>query len=159
MNDYNIDSGARVPSAKELAETYGPYLTKTKTQSRPEKGEGTFRHNTDPKALETAQRQWDTAAAYEKGLDDWVAENKAKREAEEQRKRDEFEAARKAKTSAERVDLEAKLRRTFLMQPGVDENDWERLKGQYIDNHLITQAGAADEAARAASTRMYRSSF
>jgi len=45
------------------------------------------------------------------------------------------EAARRQ--VAARADLEASVRAQFMAQRGVDERDWERLKGQLIDQELL----------------------
>jgi len=88
-----------------------------------------------------------------------VADNRAKEATEAKREEDERDAARQAERIAERTDLESRLEVEFMRQPGVDENDWQRLKGQVIDNHLLAQSGAADEAARRASFERTRAAF
>ncbi len=125
---------------------------------RPERPEFPGRYF-DADALVTQQRQWDRASSERQRLAAWVADNRAKEATAAKRKEDERDAARQTERTKARADLEAKLKCEFLLQPGVDENDWQRLKGQVIDNHLLAQSGAADEAARRASFEHTRAAF
>ncbi len=125
---------------------------------RPERPEFPGRYF-DADALVTQQRQWDRASSERQRLAAWVADNRAKEATAAKRKEDERDAVALAKRTEARADLEAKLKREFMGQPGVDENDWQRLKGQVIDNHLLAQSGAADDVARADMARRTREAY
>ena len=63
------------------------------------------------------------------------------------------------RTAAARVALETRLRRRFLSQPGVVEADFERNKQRLIDDHLLREGAAADDAARRASFARTKAAF
>jgi len=114
------------------------YLGKTERIARP--------FAEDPKViyadeadLRRQQGQWDAAKA-------WADEDAAIGEARRAKlDADRAEDAERRRLAA-RADLEADVKRRFMAQGHVDEGDWERLKGQKIDQALLEMPDPVEQA-------------
>lgn len=94
--------------------------------------------------LAKAQENWDTSRAFV----DTRLEAAAEREQAQKAQQAEEEAKRKAKKAEESAALDAQLRSSFLATPGATEEDWERSRDRVREDHLMREAGRADDEAR-----------
>jgi len=124
-----------------------PYLGRTATTPRPaatDTGAAGF-----PDTLARHQRLWDEAKAWADGSARIGEERRAKLDADR-------EAEAERRQASARADLEAAVKARFMAQRGVDENDWQRLKGELIDRELISAPNAVEaEKARLLATGRY----
>lgn len=85
----------------------------------------------DEAHLRQKQAQWDAAER-------WRAEGAAIGEARRAQLDGDREADATRRQQEARADLEAAVKQRFLAKAGATVNDWERLKGQLIDQELIS---------------------
>lgn len=117
------------------------------------------KENTNPLVLESRQAEWDEANARLDRIKKGNAEARAKREADEQKKRDAASAEAEAKRQKSNVETEAMLRRRFLSAGG-SEAEWDAEKAEIISEHrrrAVAAGDAAEEQKRAAQAVLYRS--
>ena len=114
------------------------YLGKTKQIERPY-ADDPVRRYADPADLARHQRQWDQAKAW---ADEGAAIGEARRAKLDAARAEDAERRR----LAARADPEADVKRRFMAQGHVDEGDWERLKGQKIDQALLEMPDPVEQA-------------
>jgi len=91
----------------------------------------------DEASLREQQRRWDQAKSWDDHNAKLGADRLAKLDADR-----EADATRRQQEA--RADLEAAVKQRFMAQRGVDESDWERLKGELIDRELISAPNAVE---------------
>jgi len=94
------------------------------------------------------QQLWDVAHRWDTENDQLGAERNAKLGS------DRAEAAERHQREA-RADLEARLRRDFLLNPAATEADWAAVKDQKIRDYLMTSDPIAEQRAELLRTGRY----
>ena len=134
------------PSIAEI--TKNPFLGRTATTPRPYAEDPNVTY-LDEAHLRQKQSQWDAAER-------WRAEDAALGEA----RRAQLDADRQAEATrrqvAARADLEAGLRREFLLNPAATENDWQVVKEQRVREALLAHNPVEAEKVKLRATGAYR---
>lgn len=107
--------------------------------------------------LADRQTEWDSAEALRQKYAQRADEIRSKREVEEQEKRDAAATKDAARQQAKRDELEAQLRRRFIVAGG-NASEWDAQKDQIVADHLRQQTlTGSEDRARQAQSSLYRS--
>jgi hypothetical protein len=113
-------------------------------------------HGHHPAVVAARQAEWDQAESTRVKHARRADEIRAARELAEQEARDAAAAKDAEREQKRRRELEAMLRKRFILAGG-HASEWEREKAQIVADHIRTQASTGRDPAREAQASLYRS--